>query len=139
LSTDLLLAIELVAIVFGVFFMFVASMGVFRLKDFYMRVHAPTKAATLGLVFLLVAVAIGNAGEFAVVTKALLAVLFIAATAPVGAHLLSRAAYRFGVPRSPETKLDEYAPVAQARRRGPIPEPARARDLDSDEDAAVHP
>ena len=33
----------------GVFFMVVASIGVLRLGDFYQRLHAPTKAATLGL------------------------------------------------------------------------------------------
>ncbi|CAN5736772.1 hypothetical protein BH23GEM3_BH23GEM3_01550 [soil metagenome] len=129
--TDVLQAIEIIAIIVGVFFMFVASLGVLRLSDFYLRIHAPTKAATLGLAFLLVAVAI-NVGEKTVVTKALLALLFLAATAPVGAHLLSRAAYRNGVPPAADTELDEYAPVPYARKLDPLKEPLHAHDLDPD-------
>jgi multicomponent Na+:H+ antiporter subunit G len=136
LWTELLQAIEIVAIVVGVFFMLVSSLGVLRLKDFYLRIHAPTKAATLGLSFLLIAVAM-NVGEKTVVTKAVLALLFIAATAPVGAHLLSRAAYRNGVPPSADTELDEYAPVPRARKLDPRREPTHAHDLDAEDGVAT--
>jgi multicomponent Na+:H+ antiporter subunit G len=104
--------IEIVALGLGAFFMFVASVGVLRLVDFYARIHAPTKAATLGLAFLLVALTL-HLDDAAVVTKALLAMLFIAMTAPVGAHILARAAYRNGV--RPKAKLDEYESYAQQR------------------------
>jgi multicomponent Na+:H+ antiporter subunit G len=106
--------IEVFAIAVGVFFMFVSSLGVIRMPDFYMRLHAPTKAATLGLFFLFVAVAIA-VPEKVVVTKALLALLFIAATAPVGAHIMSRAAYRTGVRPGADTVVDEYAGVVRMR------------------------
>jgi multicomponent Na+:H+ antiporter subunit G len=106
------------AILLGVFFMFVASLGVFRLSDFYLRIHAPTKAATLGLAFLLIALAL-NVPERSVVTKALLALLFIGATAPVGGHILARAAYRNRVPPTPGTEPDEYAPLVHGRRADP--------------------
>jgi multicomponent Na+:H+ antiporter subunit G len=112
----LLILIEVVAIVVGVFFMFVSSLGVFRLPDFYSRLHAPTKAATLGLFFLFVAVAIG-VPEKVVVTKAFLALVFIAATAPVGAHIMSRAAYRTGVRPDKQMVIDEYEPVVAARKQ----------------------
>ena len=92
----------------GTFFMFVASLGVLRLSDFYLRIHAPTKAATLGLSFLLLALAL-RVREVELVTKALLALLFIGATAPVGAHILARAAYRSGVLPSRDTDPDEYS------------------------------
>jgi multicomponent Na+:H+ antiporter subunit G len=111
----LLILIEAIAIVIGVFFMLVSSLGVLRMPDFYSRLHAPTKAATLGLFFLLIAVIIG-VPEKVVVTKALLALVFIAATAPVGAHIMSRAAYRVGVETGPDTVIDEYAPVIELRR-----------------------
>lgn len=102
-------AFKLTAVVVGVFFMAVASIGVLRLPDFYHRIHAPTKAATLGLAFLLLAAALA-VGEAVVWTKAVLALLFLAATAPVGAHLLCRAAYRAGVPSAKAVELDEYRP-----------------------------
>ncbi len=124
------------AVVVGVFFMFVAALGVLRLEDFYSRVHAPTKAATLGLIFLLLAVTVYLA-EAVVLTKAILAVLFIAATAPVGAHILARAAYRTGVPASPNTRPDEYAGVLERRRRETgQDEPESAVDVREDEPGA---
>jgi multicomponent Na+:H+ antiporter subunit G len=115
LWTDLLVT---AAIVVGTFFMFVASLGVFRLSDFYLRVHAPTKAATLGLIFLLTAVAL-DVREKTVVTKAVLALVFIGVTAPVGGHILTRAAYRNGIPASPGTRIDEYAPLVHQRKLEP--------------------
>lgn len=126
----LILSIKLVCVVVGVFFMFVASLGLIRLPDFYARVHAPTKAATLGLFFLLTAVAL-DLSEGVVVTKAVLALLFIAATAPVGAHILARAAYRNGVAPMAGTVTDEYAIPVRRRREDPGGrEPEHAADLD---------
>jgi multicomponent Na+:H+ antiporter subunit G len=123
--------VEMVAVGVGVFFMFVSAMGVLRLRDFYQRVHAPTKAATLGLTFLLIAVAM-NVRETTVVTKAVLALLFIGATAPVGAHLLSRAAYRNGIKPVQEPVVDEYAAVVSRRKASPA-EPSHAEDIDEEE------
>lgn len=101
--------IEIAMLLFGAFFMFVASLGVLRLVDFYTRIHAPTKAATLGLAFFLTALAI-HIRSTTGVAKALLAMLFIGMTAPAGAHIFARAAYRNRV--RPAAKIDEYAPLA---------------------------
>jgi multicomponent Na+:H+ antiporter subunit G len=121
-------ALVLILVGAGVFFMFVASLGVLRLPDFYSRLHAPTKAATLGL-FLLLAATVVAVPKGVVLTKALLALAFLAATAPVGAHILSRAAYRKGVARAPDTDLDEYAPqMAWLRTHPPAPEPVHDVD-----------
>jgi multicomponent Na+:H+ antiporter subunit G len=126
----LILSLKLLCILLGVFFMFVGSLGVLRLPDFYSRVHAPTKAATLGLFFLLFAVALDLA-EGVVVTKAFLALLFIAATAPVGAHILARAAFRNGVAPMEGTETDEYATPVRRRKADPHGrEPEHAADLD---------
>ena len=120
--------LEIAAILIGVFFMLVSSIGIFRLPDFYLRIHAPTKAATLGLTCLLLAVGL-DVHERTVVTKALLALLFIGTTAPVGAHLLARAAYRNHIPSSGEPLMDEYGPMVGRRRTGPEREPRCAQDL----------
>ncbi|MGI5860541.1 MAG: monovalent cation/H(+) antiporter subunit G [Myxococcales bacterium] len=103
-------------IVVGVFFMFVSSLGVLRLSDFYTRIHAPTKAATLGLSSLLIAFAVA-VPQTTAITKVLLAIGLVAATVPVGSHILMRAAYRSNVPRVRETKLDEYREELERRRR----------------------
>ncbi|WP_437515403.1 monovalent cation/H(+) antiporter subunit G [Sorangium sp. So ce1099] len=119
-------ALEIAAALAGTFFMFVASLGVLRLPDFYARIHAPTKAATLGLTFLLAALAL-HFRELASVTKAALALFFVGVTAPVGAHILARAAYRSGV-RASDTLVDEYGPSVQRLRS----RPERAEDADDD-------
>ena len=38
-----------ILIVVGAFFLLVGAIGMVRLPDFYMRLHAPTKASTLGV------------------------------------------------------------------------------------------
>ena len=78
--------IAAVAIIIGTAFLMIASLGMLRLPDFYARIHASTKAATLGLALLLIALAIGLRDR-PVITKALLAMAFICATAPVGCLL----------------------------------------------------
>lgn len=76
----------------GTFFMFLGSFGIVRLPDFYTRVHAQTKSATLGLVSLLIAAGLSLA-TWETGFKAGLAVFFHFLTNPVGAHMITRAAY----------------------------------------------
>jgi multicomponent K+:H+ antiporter subunit G len=81
----------------GAFFTLVGSIGLIRLPDFFSRLHAPTKATTLGLGSML----LGSAAYFAVRgnpgAHELLIVLFLFMTAPVSAHLLSKAALHLGM------------------------------------------
>lgn len=84
-------------ILLGGFFCFVAGLGVLRLPDVLIRMHASTKAGTLGSGLILGAVAIYFA-DTATITRAVVAILFLLITAPVAAHMIGRAAYRSGVP-----------------------------------------
>jgi multicomponent Na+:H+ antiporter subunit G len=95
-----------VLVLIGAFFVFVAAVGLLRMPDVYVRMHAATKAGTLGSGLLLLAVAV-QAESLDVVLRAVAAVLFLIATTPVAAHLLGRASYISGVPLWPGTKLDE--------------------------------
>jgi len=90
----------------GAFFVFSAAVGLVRMPDVYLRMHAATKAGTLGSGLILIGVAIWS-GEPGVVLRALAAVLFLVVTAPVAAHLLGRAAYISGVPLWGGTVVDE--------------------------------
>ena len=81
----------------GGFFAFAAALGVLRLPDVLIRLHASTKAGTLGCGLILLAVAT-HFGETGIVARALAAILFLLLTAPVAAHMIGRAAYRTGVP-----------------------------------------
>ena len=91
---DALVAILLVT---GTFIMLLAGIGVLRMPDLLMRMHATTKAGTLGagLVMLAVATHFLDAG---VTARALAIILFIMLTAPVAAHAIGRAGYFVGVP-----------------------------------------
>jgi monovalent cation/proton antiporter MnhG/PhaG subunit len=42
-------------LIVGAIFLLVGSIGLFRLPDFYMRLHGPTKASTLGIGAILMA------------------------------------------------------------------------------------
>lgn len=90
----------------GSFFTFVAALGVARLPDLFTRMHSSTKSATLGASCLLLGVALWSA-DFAVWVRALAAVVFLFATAPVAAHMVGRSAYFSGVPLWSGTLSDE--------------------------------
>jgi len=84
-------ALAPVVAVLGATLVLLAGVGVLRFPDLYARMHAATKASTLGvgLVALAAAASLGD-GRI----KALVAVAFIFVTSPSAAHLVARAAYR---------------------------------------------
>lgn len=94
---DLLLAFLILA---GAAFTFIGSLGLARLRDFYTRLHGPTKATTLGVGSLLIASSVyfSTHGE-GVSLHEVLVTLFLFITAPVSAHLLAKAALHLGLPR----------------------------------------
>lgn len=89
----------------GAFFVLVSALGALRLPDLFLRMHAATKAGTLGAGLILAAALVVFATT-AVTTKAVLAFVFLLLTAPVGAHVLGRAAYYDGVPLWDRTEVD---------------------------------
>ncbi|MBU2958264.1 monovalent cation/H(+) antiporter subunit G [Paracoccus sp. 1_MG-2023] len=101
-------------IVIGGLFCFAAGLGVLRLPDVFNRMHASTKAATLGSGMILVAVAV-QFGESTIIARAIAAILFLLLTAPVAAHLIGRAAFRTGVPMVNDTACEPG--VAEALRK----------------------
>lgn len=100
---------DLLTIVFmglGAGFMLIAAIGILRLPDLFTRMHAATKAATLGAACAAVA-AMFHFGTHEVAYRATLIIVFLCLTAPVAAHVLSRAAYRVKVPLWRGSVLDE--------------------------------
>lgn len=84
-----------ILILLGAAFGLLGSLGLVRLPDFFARLHAPTKAATLGIGALLIAAIILplSAGRLPGMPELLLTLL-IFITAPVSANMLSLAAFR---------------------------------------------
>jgi multicomponent K+:H+ antiporter subunit G len=69
-----------------------------RFPDFFLRLHGPTKATTLGVGSLLVASAIFFSWQTRQIRcPEVLIMLFLFMTAPVSAHLLAKAALHLGV------------------------------------------
>lgn len=89
----------------GAFFVFVAGLGIWRFKDVYMRMHAATKAGSLGLGLLLAAVAVQDPTPTLLIKCAAI-IAFIFLTAPIAAHMISRAAYIHKADLCPGTKAD---------------------------------
>lgn len=88
-------------------FSLLGAVGMVRLADFYMRLHAPTKAATLGVGGALLAAMVLQAarGEFG--WRELLITLFVFLTAPVSANLMAQAALHLKVPSRAPLAPDE--------------------------------
>lgn len=97
-----------ILILIGAVFSLVAGIGLFRLPDIYLRMHAATKAGTLGCGLMLLAVGI-HSQELETIAWVLSGIIFLMITAPIGAHLLGRAAYLAGVPMWSRTKTDALA------------------------------
>jgi multicomponent K+:H+ antiporter subunit G len=76
----------------GSFFILVGTIGLARLPDFFMRLHAPTKATTLGVGGVLGASMLHFLARGEPSVHEVLITLFLFVTAPVVAHLLARAA-----------------------------------------------
>ena len=89
---DILVAVLLLL---GGFFCMVAGVGLLRFPDVLMRMHAGTKAGTLGVGLTLAALAV-DAWSIESGARAAVAVAFLLLTAPVAAHMIGRAAYRAG-------------------------------------------
>jgi monovalent cation/proton antiporter MnhG/PhaG subunit len=137
----------------GVAFLLVAAVGVMRLPDPFMRMHAATKAGTLGagLVVIFTAIYMGDVGAKFTAVGIL---VFLLATLPVAAHLLGRAAYVSGaafdgagmrdaldgvlerqrlplerrIKPADAASAPAAAPQAFAPQPAPAPEPAPARE-----------
>jgi multicomponent K+:H+ antiporter subunit G len=85
-------------LVIGGVFTLVGAIGMLRFDDFFMRLHAPTKATTLGVGGVLLGSlgltwALGGHG-----LHELLISLFLFITAPVSANLMALAALHLRVP-----------------------------------------
>ncbi len=86
--------------------MLVAAVGVLRLPDLMMKMHASTKAGTLGAGLILVSVGVAF-DEISVLTRVIATIIFLLLTAPVAAHLIGRAAYYVGLDLWEGTITDE--------------------------------
>jgi multicomponent Na+:H+ antiporter subunit G len=98
--------ITAILILAGSFFMLVAAIGILRLQDIYLRMHAATKAPSLGA-FLLIAGVMLYFRTTWLFIEGFLIILFIFMTAPVGAHVLAQVAHLMKSEKYKKTQIDE--------------------------------
>ncbi|MEE6281787.1 monovalent cation/H(+) antiporter subunit G [Georgenia sp. MJ170] len=94
-------AVEIADLVGAVFLLLgsmlavVAGLGALRLPDLVSRMHAATKPQVFGLMLLMTGLAL-TLRSLAMTFALVLVVAFQLVTAPISAHMLSRAGYRTG-------------------------------------------
>jgi multicomponent Na+:H+ antiporter subunit G len=89
----------------------IAVYGMVWLPNLYMRLHAASKAAVLGVIPILLAISLDS--EIAVAARSILILVFLLLTTPVGAHAMARAIYHRdgwakGAPPVPQEPPPEY-------------------------------
>lgn len=102
----------------GVLFSAVTALGLIRLPDVYTRTHAASKSSTLGVL----AILSGTFLHFWLIegifnTQMVIAIAFLFITAPVGGHLIGRAAYVSGIKVADETIRDDMEPALKKKKK----------------------
>jgi multicomponent Na+:H+ antiporter subunit G len=115
--------IAAVLLALGGLFCFVAGIGIIRLGDIFMRMHASTKAGTLGVALIALAMMM-LAENWMNVLEPLFVFLFMIATIPLGSHLIGRAAFRTHIPMQADTQADQGCEVF---RTAGVPTPLSAK------------
>jgi multicomponent Na+:H+ antiporter subunit G len=100
-----------VFLIFGAMSLLVASIGLYRMPDFYNRIQIGTKASTFGALLSIIGVALIFPGWS---PKLLAMLLFILFTNPISSHIVGRTAYFTDVPLSKRTKVDRLKEMSPA-------------------------
>jgi len=103
-------------VVLGIFFMFLGSLGVVRLPDFYTRTHSASKTDTLGIMIVIVGLILFEGATINSIKLGFI-LLFVALANPIGSHALARAAMKTGLSpvlfkREQELSKDEQTDAA---------------------------
>lgn len=100
----------------GAVFILIASLGIYRMPDFYTRLSVTVKAATLGVGCILGAVAI-HFSDFSITTKVFAVIFFLFITSPVAAFLIARTAYVGKVKMWDKSVRDELKDVIEKKEK----------------------
>lgn len=100
-------------LIVGTFFILIGALGLVKLSDFFKRLHAPTKASTLGVGCVLLAsvgyhLLLGEDPQ----PRELLITAFLFITAPISAYMMAKTALSLMLgerPREPSAR-DEAKP-----------------------------
>ena len=96
-------------VIAGALFTLIGSLGLARLPDFFMRLHGPTKASTLGIGLILIgSMLYFSPQEPGLSVSEVLVAVFLFITAPVSAHILAKAGMHGEVRKEPRTRGEPW-------------------------------
>jgi multicomponent K+:H+ antiporter subunit G len=101
----------------GGMFIMIGALGMLKLPDFYTRLHAPTKATTLGIgCILLASMGLHALRGQGLSIQELVISLFLFITAPVSAYMIAKAAFHQRTPLIKGTKNSALSKAVLLRR-----------------------
>ncbi|NRQ14015.1 monovalent cation/H(+) antiporter subunit G [Ensifer sesbaniae] len=103
-------------LIVGAVFSLLAAIGILRFPDLYTRMHAASKAGTIGSGLLLLAAGVHSL-DAAILIRALAGFFFFVLTAPISAHLLAKAAHQAGYKLTKLSVVDQLPQKEEPRRR----------------------
>lgn len=90
----------------GGVFTFLAALGILRFPDTLSRLHAASKASSLGVGFVMLAVLVFFP-EWQLKLQAFLIIFAVFLTLPISSHLIGRVVYFLGTGTSTKVAIDE--------------------------------
>jgi len=94
-----------ILLLIGGSFVLIGSIGLVKMPDFFMRLHGPTKATTLGMAALLTAAMIFFSTSQGVLTvKEILISIFLLLTAPISGYMMIKSAIHHKIESIERTK-----------------------------------
>ena len=110
--------VSAIALLVGALFTLVGSYGLLKLDDPMKRLHAPTKAGTLGIGALIMASILHSFTTGIDSVHEILVMAFLFVTAPISAHFVSKVHLHRGTCETPPPPPERVAPRAPAGRAG---------------------
>lgn len=105
-------------LILGALFILIGAIGLVKLPDFYTRLHAPTKASTLGIGSILIAsMMLHMVDDRGVNVQELVISLFLFITAPVSAYMMAKAALHRDVPTMERTQNPQISRKIKRRNK----------------------
>jgi multicomponent Na+:H+ antiporter subunit G len=101
-----------IVLLIGLTFVFLGMLGLVRMPDVYNRLHTTAKIGTVGAFGVMLSILM-KAGFTPIGVKAIAVGLFLLLTAPIAAHMITRAAHRHGVGLCKESIIDEYGKACE--------------------------
>ncbi len=96
----------IIILALGSLLMLLGAIGLLRFPDIFMRMHAATKAPSLGAMLLLLGFVLYFT-TWAIVIKAILIIVFIFITTPVASHAIGATAHQLKMKKWDRMKIDD--------------------------------